>query len=340
MKIIKLTYILCFFSYFLFGKVQAGVVNYYASISNFTSSNDFPQGGFIDGLVFNSSMTVNISGSTIYRVIYKDGTCSTSSKSYNWKRYLIIPESVKDSTNILTLSLTSNSERFLVGMNGGVAHYAYKIDSPNGSITGCIIGKTYSGGLVGANTKVIFQSSITKEPGTAVTAKTYSFSVPVRIVAVVDGTGNGWYSEALSYPPLEKANFPITITNFCNISQASYEFDFGSLTEGAVNESGFSKESDTKNLDINCVEPANVTLSVITANNENGNPNKVKMGDDLVADFYINNLLQNNTVFTGTDNIHIPLHAILRRNINSVNSVNSIQAGEYIGNSVIKITFQ
>ncbi|WP_273804992.1 hypothetical protein [Providencia rettgeri] len=337
MKITQLLYTLCVIGSCFLVKAQAGVVNYYTNINSFSSSNTFPQGGFVDGLIFNSSMSVSVSGATSYRVIYRDGTCNTST-TYNWKRYLIVPESVKDTTNTLTINLLhSYSPRFLVGIANGIPQYAYEIDTPTGTVSACNVGGPYSGAIANTNTSIDFQSSVTKEAGTLVAAKPYSFQVPVRIVAVVDGTGTGWYSEALSYAPLTTANLNINITNFCNVSQNKYDFDFGTLTEGSVNEPGFQLQSDIKELNIDCIDPANLMLSVITADSEGGNPNKVKMGNDLVADFYINNALQNNTTFTGTNNIHIPLHANLRKNISSTGQV---QAGQYTGASVIKIIFQ
>lgn len=337
MKITQLMYTLCVIGSCFLVKAQAGVVNYYTNINNFNSSNTFPQGGFIDGLIFNSSMSVTVAGTTSYRVIYRDGYCYTST-TYDWKRYLIVPESVKDSTKMLTINLLQGSSpRFLVGVLDGIPQYAYAIDTPRGSASSCNVGGPYSGSIASTNTSINFESNVTKEPGAIVTAKPYSFQVPVRIVAVVNGTGTGWYSEALSYPPLTTANLNINITNFCNISQTKYDFDFDTLTEGAVNEPGFQLQSDIKELNVDCIEPANITLSVITADSEGGNPNKVKIGNDLVADFYINNALKNNTTFTGINNIHIPLYANLRRNINSTRPV---QAGKYAGTSVIKISFE
>lgn len=336
MKIVKLIYGLCLITSCLILKAQAGVVNYYSAINGFNSTNSFPQGGFIESLAFDSSMSVNISGKTTFSVIYRDGECKQSTE-YNWKRYLIVPEIVKDSTNILNINLNSSNDRFLVGIKDGISHYAYKIDEPTGWVSSCNVGGPHTSGIANTNTTVVFQSSLTKEAGITVTAKPYSFHVPVRIVAVVDGTGNGWYNEVLSYSPLAMANLTINITNFCNTNQSKYDFDFGSLTEGVVNEPGFSKKSDIKDLYINCIEPANITLSVITADSENGNPNKIKMGEDLVSDFFIDNVLQNNVIFTDTKNIHVPLHAKLRRNINSTNT---IQAGLYTGATVVKINFQ
>ncbi|MGG4607742.1 hypothetical protein [Providencia sp. Me31A] len=339
MKVIKLICILYLMpSFCILNAYAADIVRLYKSIATLNADSNITQGSFIDGLDFNVAINMNFSGLSTYYI--NQSTGCVFNHEYAWTRYFIIPEKIQDSTKKLTLRLTSSNEGIYFGTKDGVRYYGYNI----GELTGfppveCKVGGpyteriNYSDGVVLLN----YQASLEKKAGETVDAKRYSFLLPLRIAYAVNGSNTSWYQTAVNFYAIKDANISIDITNYCNIGQTKYQFDFGTMTEGAVNEPGFSKESNTQNLDINCIEPAKIDLSVITANSENGDPNKVKMGEDLVADLYLDNALQSNILFDGVNNINIPIHARLRKNINSKKT---IEAGEYTGTSVLKLSFQ